>query len=115
MDIDGVIRAYENIREEYSNIVIKKFNREEYYNYVNDLFTAHSCAIEGNSFSVDDTKALREQGLSMKLQDKSMYEAFEILDHFAAYKYAMNNLDKPLYRRFNKENSFLSDRAYDRV
>lgn len=94
--MDNLIKEYEAVRMEYSNIIVNKFRTEDYYNYVNDLFTAHSCAIEGNSFSVDDTRALREKGLSLKLQDKSMFEAFEILDHFKAYQFAINNLDKLL-------------------
>jgi Fic family protein len=45
---------------------------------------------------VNDTRELKEQGLGMIPHGKTLYEAFEILDHFNAYEYLLNNLDKPL-------------------
>lgn len=64
------------------------------YNEV--LFSAHSCAIEGNSFSVNDTRELKEKGLGIIPQGKTLLEAFEILDHFEAYEYMLTQVGKPL-------------------
>ena len=36
-------------------------------------------------------------------QGKTLLEAFEILDHFQAYEYLLNNLDKPLSEKLLKE------------
>jgi len=100
------IRRYEEIRQEYQSTVVDRFDPDDFAAYNENLFTAHSCAIEGNSFSVDDTRALKEHGLSLKLQNKSLYEAYEILDHFNAYAYAMARLDRPLTEDFLKSIHF---------
>lgn len=104
--MENTIKEYEQLRAEYNNIIVSAFNPQDFANYINDMFTAHSCRIEGNSFSVNDTRALREQGIGLKLHNKSMLEAFEILDHFNAYKFAMSNLDKPLTEDFIKETHY---------
>ena len=62
---------------------------EELKEYNEILFSAHSCGIEGNSFSVDDTRELKEKGLGLIPQGKTLYEAFEILGHFKAYEYLL--------------------------
>lgn len=67
------------------------------------MFTAHSCGIEGNSFSVNDTRELNEKGLNAILQNKSLLEAFEILDHFKACEFAFSNIERPLTEDFIKE------------
>ena len=54
--VEQYIRDYEAIREIYQKNVIETFDPQDYNNYIQDLFTAHSCAIEGNSFSVNDTR-----------------------------------------------------------
>lgn len=51
-------------------------SREEYLHYNEILFSAHSCAIEGNSFSVYDIRKLKEKGLGMIPAGKSLFEAF---------------------------------------
>ena len=104
---DKYITEYEKVRETYQKNVIDSFDTTDFYNYIQDLFTAHSCAIEGNSFSVNDTRELREHHLSTKIHNKSLLEAFEILDHFKAYEYVMNNLDKPLTEDFIKKIHFI--------
>lgn len=98
-----LIGQYETIKEQYNKIIVDAFNAEDFSDYIENLFTAHSCAIEGNSFSVNETRELKEKGLDLRLYDKSLFEAFEILDHFKAYEKAMNNLDKPLTEDFIKE------------
>ena len=64
------------------------------FNWTN--FGGAYSAIEGNSFTVNDTRELKEHGLNLKLRDRSMLEAFEILDHFKAFEYLFNNLVLPL-------------------
>ena len=71
------------------------------YNEV--LFSTHSCAIEGNSFSVDDTRELKEKGLGMIPAGKTLFEAFEMLDHFEAYEYMIQHLQHPLDENLLKE------------
>jgi huntingtin interacting protein E-like protein len=101
------IENYEEIRREYQQVIIDSFDKDDFSKYIQDLFTAHSCAIEGNSFSVDDTRELREHFLGTKIHNKSLVEAFEILDHFKAYEYMMNNLDKKLTEDFIKKIHFI--------
>lgn len=67
------------------------------------LFSTHSCAIEGNSFSVDDTRELKEKGLGMILASKTLFEAFEMLDHFDAFEHMMQNVQHPLDETLLKE------------
>ena len=57
------IERYNTLLREYKTTVIDKFNVEDLKEYNEILFSAHSCAIEGNTFSVDDTRALKEKGL----------------------------------------------------
>lgn len=100
------IEEYEVIRSEYQKNVIETF-KEDFNDYIENLFTAHSCAIEGNSFSVNDTQELKEHGFNLKLHNKTLCEAFEILDHFKAYEYAMTNLHLSLSEDFIKKLHFL--------
>ncbi len=97
------ITEYEELKKEYNSVVVDKFDKVDFTKYIASLFTAHSCGIEGNSFTVDETYALKEKGLELKLFGKSTFEAFEILDHFKAYEYAMANLDKNLDEDFVKK------------
>lgn len=91
------------MRIEYNSSILEAFNPQDFENYIGDIFITHSCRIEGNSFSANDTRAFREQGIGLKLNNKSILEAFEILDHFNANKYAMSNLDQPLTEYFVKK------------
>lgn len=101
--MEDTIKEYEKLRVEYNKNIVDSFNPSDFQDYINDMFTAHSCRIEGNSFSVNDTRALREQGIGMKLQNKSLLEVFEILDHFEANKFAMSNLEQSLTESFVKK------------
>lgn len=49
-----------------------------------------------NTFSVDDARALKEEGLGMISVGKTLFEAFEILDHFKAYEFLTEHTDQPL-------------------
>lgn len=59
------IEEYERVRKEYQHKIADKMRRQQCMEYNEILFSANSCAIEGNSFSVDDTRILREQGMAM--------------------------------------------------
>lgn len=101
--MENIVEKYEWLRSEYQKIIVDSFNKNDFQEYTENLFTAHSCGIEGNSFTVNDTRELREKGLSLKIFNKSLFEAFEILDHFNAYEFAMENLDRELSESFVKQ------------
>ncbi len=106
MAFEEEIKAYEALRAQYQDKVVEKMNREEYIKYNEVLFSTHSCAIEGNSFSVDDTRELKEKGLGMIPAGKTLLEAFEMLDHFDAFEYMVKNihstLDETLLKEINR-------------
>lgn len=98
------LQAYESIRKEYEQKVISRMDAKDYREYSEVLFSTHSCAIEGNSFTIDDTRALKELGLGMLVpKGRKLYECVEMADHFAAYEYVMDNLQHPLDEKFLKE------------
>lgn len=100
---DDLIKQYDELVREYKQLISDKFNEDDFRNYNEILFSAHSCAIEGNSFTVDETRTLKEKGLGMVPYGKTLLESFEILDHFSAYEYLYSNLDKPLSEDLVKE------------
>ena len=81
---DQEIEEYEIIRQEYQKKIADRMSRQQWMEYNEILFSAHSCAIEGNSFTVDDTRILREQGMAMIPVGRSLYECTEMADHFRA-------------------------------
>lgn len=91
--IEKLLAEYKITLEDYIKQVTSTFSKQNLFEYNEVLLSAHSCAIEGNSFTVNDTRELKEHGLNLKLRDKSMLEAFEILDHFKAFEYLFNNLE----------------------
>ena len=78
--MEDLIQEYESLKSDYNRIIVNAFNSDDFADYTENLFTAHSCAIEGNSFSVNETKELKEKGLDLKIYNKSLFEAFEILE-----------------------------------
>lgn len=98
-----MISRYDILVNRYKELVSEKLSRKDFIEYNEILFSAHSCAIEGNSFSVDETRTLKEKGLGMIPKGKTLLEAFEILDHFQAYEYLLKNLDRPLTEELLKE------------
>lgn len=100
---EDLILQYDSLVAEYKKIISDRFSKADFIEYNEILFSAHSCAIEGNSFSVDETRTLKEKGLGMIPHGKTLFEAFEILDHFQAYEFLLNNLDKPLTEELLKE------------
>jgi hypothetical protein len=59
------IEEYEGIRQEYQQKIADRMGKKQWMEYNEILFSAYSCTIEGNSFIVDDTRILREQGMAM--------------------------------------------------
>lgn len=103
MAFETEIKEYDDLRDRYQTLVVDRMNKEEYVKYNEVLFSTHSCAIEGNSFSVDDTRELKEKGLGMIPAGKTLLEAFEMLDHFEAFEYMVQNLQHPLDETLLKE------------
>lgn len=97
------IAKYEQLRKEYLQDIVLPMEKSEYLKYSEILFSSHSCAIEGNSFSVNDTRELKEKGLGMIPAGKSLLEAFEILDHFNAFEYVIDHLQHPFDENLLKE------------
>lgn len=103
MAFETEIKEYDDLRDRYQTLVVDRMNKEEYVKYNEVLFSTHSCAIEGNSFSVDDTRELKEKGLGMIPAGKTLLEAFEMLDHFDAFEHMMQNVQHPLDETLLKE------------
>lgn len=87
----AIRKKYDSLKEKYDETIVSAFDVDDFRRYNEILFSAHSCAIEGNSFSVDDTRELKEKGYAINLVNKTLLEAFEIMDHFNAYDYILKN------------------------
>ena len=96
------IGQYEQLRKQYDALVTSRMSRQSLMEYNEILLSAHSCAIEGNSFTVDDTRILREQGMAMVPVSRSLLECAEIADHFRAFDFMVAHLDDPLSEEFVK-------------
>ena len=59
------IKEYESLLKVYRQKVTERMAVSDLKVYNEVLFSAHSCAIEGNSFSVNDTRELKEKGLGV--------------------------------------------------
>lgn len=102
-ETDDIIKEYDSLVSlHYANIRYKR-ETDDSLRHQEVLFSYHSCAIEGNRFSLDETKTLKEKGLGMIPEGKTLLEAFEMLDHFSAFEYIVGNLDKPLNEGLLKE------------
>ncbi len=97
------IEEYERVRKDYQRKVADRMGREQWMEYNEIQFSAHSCAIEGNSFTVDDTRILREQGMAMIPVGRSLLECTEMADHFRAFDYLVKHLDLPFDETLLKE------------
>ena len=100
---DNEIEEYEAVRKDYQREIADKMGRQQWMEYNEILFSAHSCAIEGNSFTVDDTRILREQGMAMVPVGRSLLECTEMADHFRAFDYLVSRLDGPFDDSLLKE------------
>ena len=101
------IEEYELIRSEYKKKVTDKMGQKQWMEYNEILFSAHSCAIEGNSFTVDDTRILLEQGMAMIPVGRSLLECTEMADHFRAFEYLVSHLERPFDEELLKETNRL--------
>lgn len=106
--MEKLIAQYESTLAEYRAQIMEKMSPQDWRDYNEVLFSAHSCAIEGNSFSVNDTRELKERGLGVIPVGKTLLEAFEILDHFDAFEYMLSEVGKPLSEPLLKEMHRLS-------
>lgn len=109
---DNEIEEYEAVRKDYQREIADKMGRQQWMEYNEILFSAHSCAIEGNSFLVDDTRILREQGMAMVPVGRSLLECTEMADHFRAFDYLVSRLDGPFDESLVKRDKPLGHRAY---
>lgn len=89
------IKQYDQLAQEYLERVAKPMGELEFRKHSEILFSCHSCGIEGSSFSVDDTRALFEQGLGYYPVGKTLLECQEMADHFKAYEWMHDHLDHP--------------------
>ena len=101
------IEEYESIRQDYQQKVADKMGKKQWMEYNEILFSAHSCAIEGNSFTVDDTRILREKGMTMIPVGRSLLECTEMADHFRAFDFMVGHLDNAFDESFLKETNRL--------
>ena len=97
------IKEYEHIREKYRQKIADRMGKKQWMEYNEIQFSAHSCAIEGNSFTVDDTRILREQGMAMIPVGRSLLECTEMADHFRAFDYMADQLEHPFDEALLKE------------
>ena len=97
------IKEYELVRQEYQQKIADRMGKQQWMEYNEILFSAHSCAIEGNSFTVDDTRILREQGMAMIPVGRSLLECMEMADHFRAFDFMVSHLDYPFDETLLKE------------
>ena len=89
------INQYDKLAKQYLERVAKPMGDLEFRKYSEVLSSCHSCGIEGSSFSVDDTRALFEQGLGYYPVGKTLLECQEMADHFKAYEWMHGHLDHP--------------------
>lgn len=101
------IERYERVRADYEKRIVKKMSAKDYLDWHEVLFSCHSCAIEGNSFTLDDTRVLQEKGLGMIPVGRSLLECTEIADHFRAFRYITHNIDSPFDEALLKETNRL--------
>jgi len=102
-----LLSRFDALALEYRSYISDRFSVEDFREYNEILFSSHSCGIEGNSFTVDETRALKERGLGMILQGKPLVEAFEMLDHFQAYEEMIRTVEAPLTEDYVKHLHFL--------
>lgn len=87
------IRRYDKTVADYQELIVAPMGKEQYRERNEVLFSCHSCGIEGNSFTVDNTRELFEQGLGYYPVGKTLLECQEMADHFAAYEWMHKHLD----------------------
>lgn len=94
---------YDALTQQYLQQVAAPMGDSEFRKHSEILLSCHSCGIEGSTFSVDDTRALFEQGLGFYPVGKTLLECQEMADHFKAYEYLHANLSHPFGEALLKE------------
>lgn len=89
------IKSYDSVVRQYKEKIVLPMGESEYRAHSEILFSCHSCGIEGSTFTVDDTRALFEDGLGYKPVGKSLLECQEMADHFKAYEFVHDNISHP--------------------
>jgi len=92
---ESEVKQYDQLAQEYLEQVAKPMGELEFRKHSEIIFSCHSCGIEGSSFSVDDTRALFEQGLGYYPVGKTLLECQEMADHFKAYEWMHDHLNHP--------------------
>lgn len=100
-------KEYNRVLGEYKKLISLKMDKSDLALRNEVLISAHSCGIEGNSYSVSDSFALKELELGYIPKSKSLFETMEMLDHFHAYEYIVNTKDEPLSEDYIKHVHFL--------
>lgn len=103
---DSSKKRYFEILPEYQQKVEKQMADDDLKSFNEILFSCHSCAIEGNSYTVNDSRALYELGLSSIPQGKTLAESMEMLDHFHAYETMLDSLQEPMSEELLKKLHF---------
>ncbi len=101
------IEKYNRLVCQYRKVITDAMSVDDLQEYNEILLSCHSCGIEGNSFTVNDTRTLKEKGLGMIPQGKSLFEVFEMLDHFKAYEEMIRTVNQPLSEEYIKHLHFL--------
>ena len=93
-------REYDALRMLYQKYVAERLPMEELAEHNEVLFSAHNCGVEGNSYSVEDTRALHELGMGYVPQGKPLVETMEMLDHFHAYEHMLDTIGEPMTEEY---------------
>ena len=101
------IERYEQVRHDNETQIMAKMSHEDYMDWHEVLFSCYSCGIEGNTFTVDDTRILKEKGLSMVPVGHSLLECTEMAYHFRAFRYVVSHLDAPFDEALLRETNRL--------
>lgn len=97
------IKLYNKTAEAYKQTIIRPMGKEQYRERNEVLFSCHSCGIEGNTFTINNTRDLFEQGLGYYPEGKTLLECQEMSDHFAAYEWMHQHLNHPFDVELLKE------------
>lgn len=83
---------YYKILPEYQQQIENKMAVDDLESYYEILFSYHSCALDGNSYSVNECRDLYEHRLKYVPQGKTLKESLEMLDYFHAFETMLDSL-----------------------
>lgn len=99
-------KRYQELLPVFQEQIENKMAADDLKSFNEILFSCHSCAIEGNSYTVNDSRALYELGLGTVPTGKTLAESMEMLDHFHAYETMFASLQEPLSESLLKKLHF---------